>query len=66
MLQFSPPWACRLISLRRRGELTSSSEVESVLMNHGALADVAVHAVSDQLSEHDLKVSAELQANQWL
>ena len=36
--------------LRRRGENISSFEVESILMGHGALADVAVHAV---LSEHD-------------
>jgi hypothetical protein len=33
-------------------------------MNHGALADLAV--VPDQLSEHDLKVIAELQVNQRL
>jgi crotonobetaine/carnitine-CoA ligase len=31
--------------LRRRGENISSFEVESILMSHGALADVAVHAV---------------------
>ena len=44
--------------LRRRGENISSFEVESVLMSHGALADVAVHAVPSQLSEDDLKVTA--------
>lgn len=38
-------------------------EVESVMMSHGALADVAVHAVSGQLSEDDLRVAAVLQAN---
>jgi crotonobetaine/carnitine-CoA ligase len=44
--------------LRRRGENISSFEVESVLMSHGALADVAVHAVASQLTEDDLKVTA--------
>jgi crotonobetaine/carnitine-CoA ligase len=46
--------------LRRRGENISSFEVESVLMSHGALADVAVHAVLSALSEDDLKVTATL------
>ena len=36
--------------LRRRGENISSFEVERILMGHGALADVVVHAVP---SEHD-------------
>lgn len=44
--------------LRRRGENISSFEVESVLMGHGALADVAVHAVPSDLTEDDLKVTA--------
>lgn len=44
--------------LRRRGENISSFEVESVLMGHGALADVAVHAVPSPLTEDDLKVTA--------
>ena len=52
--------------LRRRGENISSFEVESVLMSHGALADVAVHAVPSQLSEDDLKVTAVIKANQAL
>ncbi len=52
--------------LRRRGENISSFEVESILMSHGALADVAVHAVPSQLSEDDLKVTAVLKANQPL
>jgi carnitine-CoA ligase len=43
-----------------------SFEVESVLTNHGALADVAVHAVPNQLSGHGLRVIAVLQANQRL
>jgi crotonobetaine/carnitine-CoA ligase len=46
--------------LRRRGENISSFEVESVLMSHGALADVAVHAVASVLTEDDLKVTATL------
>jgi crotonobetaine/carnitine-CoA ligase len=46
--------------LRRRGENISSFEVERVLMSHGALADVAVHAVPSQLTEDDLKVTATL------
>ncbi|MBV8981948.1 MAG: AMP-binding protein [Acidimicrobiia bacterium] len=44
--------------LRRRGENISSFEVERVLMTHGSLADVAVHAVASQLTEDDLKVTA--------
>ena len=44
--------------LRRRGENISSFEVERVLMTHGFLADVAVHAVPSQLTEDDLKVTA--------
>ncbi len=46
--------------LRRRGENISSFEVERVLMGHGALADVAVHAVASELTEDDLKVTATL------
>ena len=46
--------------LRRRGENISSFEVERVLMGHGALADVAVHAVPSDLTEDDLKVTATL------
>ena len=46
--------------LRRRGENISSFEVERILMSHGALADVAVHAVPSALTEDDLKVTATL------
>lgn len=46
--------------LRRRGENISSFEVERVLMSHGSLADVAVHAVPSDLTEDDLKVTATL------
>ena len=52
--------------LRRRGENISSFEVESVLMSHGALADVAVHAVPSVLTEDDLKVTAVVKASQQL
>jgi crotonobetaine/carnitine-CoA ligase len=48
--------------LRRRGENISSFEVERVLMGHGALADVAVHAIPSKLTEDDLKVTATLKA----
>jgi crotonobetaine/carnitine-CoA ligase len=44
--------------LRRRGENISSFEVERVLMAHGALADVGVHAVPSAMTEDDLKVTA--------
>jgi carnitine-CoA ligase len=46
--------------LRRRGENISSFEVESVLMSHGGLADVAVCAVPSELTEDDLKITATL------
>jgi carnitine-CoA ligase len=46
--------------LRRRGENISSFEVERILMSHGSLADVAVHAVPSDLTEDDLKVTATL------
>ncbi len=44
--------------LRRRGENISSFEVESILMGHGALADVVVHAVPSDMTEDDLKITA--------
>jgi crotonobetaine/carnitine-CoA ligase len=46
--------------LRRRGENISSFEVERILMGHGALADVAVHAVPSDMTEDDLKLTATL------
>ena len=46
--------------LRRRGENISSFEVERILMGHGSLADVAVHAVPSDMTEDDLKVTATL------
>jgi crotonobetaine/carnitine-CoA ligase len=44
--------------LRRRGENISSFEVERIVVQHPALADVAVHAVPSELTEDDLKVTA--------
>lgn len=44
--------------LRRRGENIASFEVERILMSHGGLADVAVHAVPSPLTEDDLKITA--------
>lgn len=52
--------------LRRRGENISSYEVEKILMGHGALADVAVHAVPSPLTEDDLKITATLGAGSRL
>ena len=52
--------------LRRRGENISSFEVESILMSHGALADVAVHAVPSALTEDDLKITATVKEGQEL
>ncbi len=46
--------------LRRRGENIASFEVERILMGHGMLADVAVHAVLSDVTEDDLKVTATL------
>jgi crotonobetaine/carnitine-CoA ligase len=46
--------------LRRRGENISSFEVESILMGHGSLADVVVHAVPSDMTEDDLKITATL------
>jgi crotonobetaine/carnitine-CoA ligase len=52
--------------LRRRGENISSFEVERILMGHGQIADVAVHAVPSQLTEDDLKITATLKAGSEL
>lgn len=46
--------------LRRRGENISSFEVESILMAHGSVADVVVHAVPSEMTEDDLKITATL------
>ncbi len=46
--------------LRRRGENIASFEVERILMGHGQIADVAVHAVPSELTEDDLKITATL------
>ena len=47
--------------LRRRGENISSVEVESIIMGHGRIADVAVHAVPSPLTEDDLKITVTLE-----
>ncbi len=52
--------------LRRRGENIASFEVESILMGHGALADVAVHAVPSPLTEDDLKITATVKSGAHL
>jgi crotonobetaine/carnitine-CoA ligase len=44
--------------VRRREGNISSFEVERALMGHGALADVAVHAVPSDLTKDDLKITA--------
>jgi crotonobetaine/carnitine-CoA ligase len=46
--------------LRRRGENIASFEVERIIMGHGSIADVAVHAVPSQFTEDDLKITATL------
>ena len=49
--------------LRRRGENIASFEVEPIIMGHGQIADVAVHAVPSPLTEDDLKITATLVAD---
>ncbi|MEY2424128.1 MAG: carnitine-CoA ligase [Acidimicrobiaceae bacterium] len=44
--------------IRRRGENIASFEVERILMRHGGLSDVVVHAVFSELGEDDLKITA--------
>jgi len=46
--------------LRRRGENISSFEMESSILTHPAIEQVAVHAVPSPLQEDDLKVTAKL------
>ncbi|MDX3901414.1 MAG: AMP-binding protein [Sphingobium sp.] len=46
--------------LRRRGENISSFEMESALLLHPDIAEVAVHAVPSNIGEDDLKVTARL------
>jgi carnitine-CoA ligase len=46
--------------IRRRGENISTSEMEAVYLTHGAIGEVAVHAVPSELGEDDVKVTAVL------
>jgi len=46
--------------LRRRGENISSFEMETSILTHPAIEQVAVHAVPSSLQEDDLKVTAKL------
>lgn len=46
--------------LRRRGENISSFEMETSILTHPAIEQVAVHAVPSNLQEDDLKVTAKL------
>ncbi len=46
--------------LRRRGENISSFEMETSILAHPAIEQVAVHAVPSNLQEDDLKVTAKL------
>jgi crotonobetaine/carnitine-CoA ligase len=46
--------------LRRRGENISSFEMESAILLHPDIEQVAVHAVQAKIGEDDLKVTAKL------
>jgi crotonobetaine/carnitine-CoA ligase len=49
--------------LRRRGENISSFEMETSILTHPDIEQVAVHAVPSNLQEDDLKVTAKLKPN---
>jgi len=42
-------------AIRRRGENISSIEVENAIRKHGAISDVAVHAVPSEMTEDEVK-----------
>ncbi len=48
--------------LRRRGENISSQEMETTILTHPDIEEVAVHAVFAAIGEDDLKVTARLKA----
>ena len=50
--------------LRRRGENISSFEMETTVLAHPAIEQVAVHAVPSDVGEDDLKVTARLKPGQ--
>ena len=52
--------------LRRRGENISSFEMETSILTHPAIEQVAVHAVPSNLQEDDLKVTAKLKPGAML
>lgn len=52
--------------LRRRGENISSFEMETAIMQHDDIEQVAVHAVFSEYTEDDLKVTAKLTPNATL
>ena len=53
-------------SIRRRGENISSFEVESVLLQHAAIADVAAYPLKSEMAEEEVAVSVMLAEGQQL
>ena len=53
-------------ALRRRGENISAYEVEAVIQEHPAVAEVAVYGVASQMSEDEVAVSVVLTPGQVL
>lgn len=53
-------------SLRRRGENVSSVELETAILQHPAIAAVAIHAVPSELSEDEIKACLVLEADELL
>lgn len=53
-------------AIRRRGENISSFEVETILLQHPAIADVAVYAVKSEMSEDEVAASIMLAEGQQL
>lgn len=53
-------------SLRRRGENVSSVELETAILQHPGVAEVAVHAVPSELSEDEIKACLVLDEGETL